>query len=54
MDIADAFQIVVDLARQNALSFSAGGPSELNDEAQRQQDAIDMVEDFAVNQLGDD
>jgi len=48
LDIADALQIVIDLARQNALDARRCDP-ELRDEAQRQQEAIDMVEDLAVN-----
>ena len=51
MDLARAFQIVVELARQNIIS----NPDPEFDEARQQQtEAVDMVEDFAVNQLGDD
>jgi hypothetical protein len=53
LDIADALQIVIDLARQNALDAARCDP-ELRDEAQRQQEAVDMVEDLAVNMFGDD
>jgi hypothetical protein len=53
LDIAGALQIVIDLARQNALD-AAGCDPELRDEAQRQQEAVDMVEDLAVNMFGDD
>ena len=53
LDIADALQIVIDLARQNVLDARRCDP-ELRDEAQRQQEAIDMVEDLAVNKFGDD
>ena len=53
LDTADALQIVIDLARQSALDVRRCDP-ELRDEAQRQQEAIDMVEDLAVNKFGDD
>jgi len=45
LDIADAFQIVIDLARQNALDAERCDP-ELREEARKQQEAIDMVEDL--------
>lgn len=57
MDIADAFQIVIDLAKQNALDTDRLRPvdgEEIYAEALRQQEAIDMVEDYVVNELGDD
>ncbi len=53
LDIADAFQVVIDLARQNALDADRCDP-ELREEAQKQHEAIDMVEDLAVNKFGDD
>jgi len=50
--IADAFQIVIDLARQNTLDADRCDP-EL-EEVRKQHEAIDMVEDLAVNKFGDD
>lgn len=41
MDIADALQIVIDLARKNATT-------------DKEKTACDVVEDMAVNQFGDD
>ncbi len=52
MDLVDAVEIVLELARQNALEPNCD-PSLLA-EATRQQEAIETVEDFATNQLGDD
>lgn len=49
MDIAAALQITLDLARQN-LADQLEHP----DHFREQQDAINMVEDMAVNQFGDD
>lgn len=49
MDIADALQIVIDLARQNLCD-----EKDMPEEHARQLEACDMVEDFAVNQCGDD
>lgn len=49
MDIADALQIVIDLAKQNVVN-----ESEMPDEHERQIEAIGIVEDMAVNQFGDD
>jgi hypothetical protein len=49
MDIAAALQIVIDLARQNVAD-----QLEHPDHFREQQDAINMVEDMAVNQFGDD
>jgi hypothetical protein len=51
LDIADALQIVIDLARQNAVD-AACDPG-LRAEARKQREAIDMVEDAAVNMFGD-
>lgn len=48
MDIQEALQIVLDLAKQNVI--------EIRDDAEehaRQMEAIDTVEDMAVNQFGD-
>ena len=49
MDIADAIQIVLSLARDNVID-----DDELQAERDRQLEALDTVEDFVVNQLGDD
>lgn len=49
MDIAAALQIVIDLAKQNVAD-----QLEHPDHFREQQDAINMVEDMAVNQFGDD
>jgi hypothetical protein len=49
MDTADAFQIVLDLAKQNLIN-----KWEYTDEHARQCEAIDIVEDVAVNEFGDD
>lgn len=49
MDAADALQIVLDLARQNIID-----DPDMEDEAARQSEACDIVEDIAVNQFGDD
>jgi len=55
MDLADAMQIVLDLARENQISDrEAQADPSLHNERKRQQEALDNVEDFAVNQLGDD
>jgi hypothetical protein len=48
MDITTALQIVIDLARQNVID-----ERDEPDEHKRQTDAINMVEDLAVNQFGD-
>ncbi|QDH84156.1 hypothetical protein KMC56_gp18 [Achromobacter phage vB_AxyP_19-32_Axy12] len=48
MDIADAFQIVIDLAKQNM------APTDMSEERARQQEAINMIEDIAVNEYGDE
>lgn len=49
MDIADALQIVIDLAK-SAVAFDSAN----QDEPKRQLEAIEIVEDMAVNQFGDD
>ena len=48
-DIADAFQTVIDLARQNVIDIRDDAA-----EHARQMEAIDIIEDFATNNLGDD
>ena len=47
--LADAFGIVLELARQNVAD-----ETDMPEEHARQIHAINMVEDFAVNHLGDD
>jgi hypothetical protein len=49
MDIAEAFQIVLDLARQNIID-----EHEMPEEHARQVEACDVLEDLAVNEYGDD
>lgn len=49
MDLADAIQIVLDLARQNIIDIKYDA-----DAHAAQKYACDILEDFAVNQLGDD
>jgi hypothetical protein len=49
MDIAEALQIVLDLAKANVID-----DPEMEDERERQLSAIDIVEDMAVNQFGGD
>lgn len=48
MDIAEAIQIVLDLAKQNVIDVR-----EMPEDHAKQQEAINTVEDFAVNHLGD-
>lgn len=56
MDTADAFQIVIDLAKENQLQQSEilQDPEVLQPLADRQQEALNIVEDFVTNHLGDD
>ena len=49
MDVATAFQIVLDLARQNIID-----ERENADEHHRQTEACNVIEDLAVNEHGDD
>jgi hypothetical protein len=49
MDIADALQTTIELARQN-IADQLDHP----DKHKEQTEAVDMVEDLAVNQYGDD
>jgi hypothetical protein len=49
MDIAEALKIVLELAKQNLIS-----EDEMPEEYARQKEAIDIVEDLAVNEYGDD
>lgn len=48
MDIVEALQIVLSLARDNVID-----PRDDSDESERQKQACDMVEDIIVNQFGD-
>ena len=53
MDIAEAFQIVLDLARQNIIEIEE--PDEdRQSEQERQLEALNMIEDIVVNGYGDD
>lgn len=54
MDIADAFQVVLDLARQNVVDSRSCNEPDVEAEARKQMDACDMVEDYVVNHMGDD
>lgn len=54
MDIAAALQIVIDLAKQNALTEQDDNADEMAQTIADQQEAIAIVEDMAVNQFGDD
>lgn len=54
MDIAKAFEIVLELAKDNALDRDQARADGMADEYDEQQEALKMVEDFVVNQLGDD
>jgi len=56
MDIADAFQIVLELARGNAVDDDEAkdDPEILNQVRDQHQEALKLVEDFVTNQLGDD
>ncbi len=49
MDIADALQIVIDLASQGVIDARDN-----ETENRRQLDAIAVITDLAVNQFGDD
>lgn len=54
MSIETAMGIVYELAEQNALESDLDKLDEMYDEMTRQHLALDVVHDFAVNQLGDD
>ena len=49
MDVAEAFQIVIDLAQQNLID-----KDDLPEEYARQVEAINIIIDVATNQFGDD
>lgn len=49
MDIAEALQIVIDLAKEHVAAKSVS-----TDPDNRITQAINMVEDLAVNEFGDD
>lgn len=54
MDIAEAMELVLDLAQQNQLVLKeVENEPELFHEYQRQINALHLVEDFIVNHLGD-
>lgn len=54
VDVADAFQIVLELARQNIIDKSECITKELEQERERQIEACNVIEDLAVNEYGDD
>lgn len=54
MQIVDAIQIVLELATANILGIEQCGTPELEIQRKRQIEACYTVEDFAVNQFGDD
>ena len=57
MDLEEAMSLVLELARSNSLDPLDPEVKEdeiLSDEAVRQKEACDTVEDFIVNQLGED
>lgn len=54
MPIEEAIGIVYELAEQNALSDDLQELDDMYDEMRRQHLALNVVHDFAVNQLGDD
>lgn len=49
MDIAEAFQIVLDVAKANAALIPPAEPAKA-----KQEEAIRILEDLAVNEYGDD
>lgn len=49
MDAASAFAIVLDLARQGMISAE-----DMPDEHERQREAINIIEDIAANEYGDE
>ncbi len=49
MDVVDAFQLVLELAKQNIID-----EHDNPEEHKRQTEACELVEDYIVNQLGDD
>ena len=49
MDLAEAFAVVLSLARENILD-----PREDSEESEKQKQSCDMVEDFIVNNFGDE
>ena len=52
--LCDAIEIVLSLARENIITEQQAGENGIEDERQRQVDACDHLEDFAVNFLGED
>lgn len=49
VELHEAFEIVLDLARQNVIE-----DDDMEDERNRQLQAISTIEDYVVNHLGDD
>ena len=54
MDIADAIQIVLELARENIISESDAELNEIEEYRDQAIEACDTLEDFTVNHLGGD
>lgn len=55
MSIHEAFELVLNLARENILDEQeAEGDPSLEDSRAAQLEAVNQVEDFIVNHLGDD
>ena len=54
MDVAAAFQIVLDLAKENVLDDKYVDDNELREQQDRQQEALKIAEDFVTNHLGDE
>lgn len=53
MTITEAFQIVLDLARENIIDFDHED-DELNEARKRLTEACNIIEDLAVNEYGDE
>jgi hypothetical protein len=54
MKLVDAIEIVLNLARENALEPTEDHDPELEAERLKQLEALNTVEDFAVNHLGEE
>lgn len=52
MTLGEALELVHELAKENALSKAEARENDLCSEYDRQQEALDMVEDFIVNEFG--
>ena len=54
MTIQEALQIVIELATQNVIPYEFNDQEGTNAEHERQTEAINLVEEMAANQYGDD